>query len=402
MLKHFQERLRILPHHQALFLLKTCFGFPKFTHALRSTPCWHSPSLAQMDATLKDILEEILNVNLDSSKWLQATLPVNRGGLGVRRFEQLSIPAFIASAAGTERLVKACLSPDGDNLAPDMYVTEASNIWLQITRKDSVPESYKQKDWDEPICDSVVNSVMNSMSEFEKALLSATSSKHSSEWLRAMPISTCGLALSNDELRISVCLRLGLPLFRSHQCICGETVDALGQHCFSCKRNSGKQARHHAINQLIRRELSRCQLPSHLEPSGLFPNSELRPDGITSCPWSRGRQLVWDFTCTHTLSASNIRLTKGEASKAAELAEIKKFKKYKTLPNHLQFIPICVETLGSYGPQATAFFKELGKRQAEQLEDATASSKLRQRLSMELQRGNAKCVTFSLARSLEQ
>ena len=107
-----------------------------------------------------------------------------------------------------------------------------------------------------------------------------------------MPITTSGLALSKDELRISVCLRLGLPLFRSHQCTCGETVDELGQHFFTCKRNSGKQARHHAINQLIHSELTRCQVPSQLEPSGLFSASQLPPDGIKVCPWTQGRQLI--------------------------------------------------------------------------------------------------------------
>ena len=96
----------------------------------------------------------------------------------------------------------------------------------------------------------------------KKARLLAATAKHSSEWLNAMPITTYGLALSNEELRISVCLRHGLPLFRSHQCTCGETVDELGQHCFTCKPNSGKQARHHAINQLIHSEWTRSLSPS--------------------------------------------------------------------------------------------------------------------------------------------
>ena len=95
---------------------------------------------------------------------------------------------------------------------------------------------------------------------------------------------------------------------------------------------------------------------------------------------------------------SNLRATKGETAKAAELAEAKKISKYGTTPSHLLFMPIAVETLGSFGPQAAQFFKELGKRQAEQFDDNTAGSKLRQRFSVELQRGNAKCVCFSLTR----
>ena len=154
------------------------------------------------------------------------------------------------------------------------------------------------------------------------------------------------------------------------------------------------------MNQLIHRELTRCQIPSQLEPAGLFSRSQLRPDGITMCPWSRGRQLIWDFTCTHTLSASNLRVTKGETAKAAELSETKKMRKYGETPPHLLFMPIAMETLGSYGPQATQFIRELGKRQAEQFDDNTVGSKLRQRFSVELQRGNAKCVMYSITRFL--
>ena len=95
---------------------------------------------------------------------------------------------------------------------------------------------------------------------------------------------------------------------------------------------------------------------------------------------------------------SNLRATKGETAKAAELAEAKRISKYAETPSHLHFIPIAVETLGSYGPQAASFMKELEKRQAEQLGDDTAGSSLRQRFFVELQRGDAKCVTFSLTR----
>ena len=235
LLKLFQERLSLLPHHQALFLLKTSFGFPRFTHALRSTPCWHSRTLLQMDETLKQILEEILNVSLDHPKWLQASLPVNKGGLGIRRFEQLSLPAFIASAVGTERLVKVCLSSASEHLTEDRHLAEASGMWLQLTNKETPPQSFKQKEWDGPVCDVVVQSLLNCADDSEKARLSAAAAKHGSEWLHAMPITTCGLALSNDELRISVCLRLGLQFFRRHQCKCGEAVDEMGQHCFTCK-----------------------------------------------------------------------------------------------------------------------------------------------------------------------
>ena len=56
---------------------------------------------------------------------------------------------------------------------------------------------------------------------------------------------------------------------------------------------------------------------------------------------------------------SNLRATKGETAKAAKLAEAKRISKYGETPSHLLFMPIAVETLGSYGPQAASFIKEL-------------------------------------------
>ena len=147
---------------------------------------------------------------------------------------------------------------------------------------------------------------------------------------------------------------------------------------------------------MFKRELTKCQIPSRLEPLGLSNSSSLRPDGVTQVPWSRGRVLAWDFTCAHTLCASYMRTTGGQVGEAARLAETKKLLKYSDLSNVL-FTPIAMETLGVPGPAARDFIKELGRRQCDALGDPRATSQLWQRISLQLQRGNARCVfeTFS-------
>ena len=55
-------------------------------------------------------LSTILNVDLDNdSAWLQATLPVRAGGLGIRRAVQLASSAYLASAAGCSALIQEIL-----------------------------------------------------------------------------------------------------------------------------------------------------------------------------------------------------------------------------------------------------------------------------------------------------
>ena len=43
-----------------------------------------------------------------------------------------------------------------------------------------------------------------------------------------MPVSSCGLFLSDEEVRIAVGLRIGLPLVFPHACECGGMIDSLG------------------------------------------------------------------------------------------------------------------------------------------------------------------------------
>ena len=65
--------------------------------------------------------------------------------------------------------------------------------------------------------------------------------------------------------------------------------------------------------------------------------------------------------------------------------------------SNVLFTPIAMEMLGVAGPAASDFIKELGRRQCDALGDPRATSQLWQRISLQLQRRNARCVfeTFS-------
>src|SRR6218665_3838161 len=49
-------------------------------------------------------LQNILNISFTDTQWLQATLPIRLGGLGIRRASSLALPAFLASAAFTSEI----------------------------------------------------------------------------------------------------------------------------------------------------------------------------------------------------------------------------------------------------------------------------------------------------------
>ena len=102
--------------------------------------------------------------------------------------------------------------------------------------------------------------------------------------------------------------------------------------------------------------------------------------------------MAWDFTCIDTICDSYVLDSAREAGKAAKIAESKKNNKYKDLENNYHFIPLAVETFGSWGPEGLKFVKEVGEKIQENTGEKHATSFLMQALSMSIQRGNASSV----------
>ena len=74
-----------------------------------------------------------------------------------------------------------------------------------------------------------------------RARLLAASSKESGMWLSALPISSLGLRMDDQTVRVAVGLRLGTPLCQPHTCChCGAEVDCLATHGLSCKWSGGR------------------------------------------------------------------------------------------------------------------------------------------------------------------
>jgi len=134
--------------------------------------------------------------------------------------------------------------------------------------------------------------------------------------------------------------------------------------------------------------LRRTDIPAHLEPNGLLRNDCKKPDGATLVPWARGRCLLWDFTCPDTLALSPVY----KSSLAASEAETRKSTKYSDLSAAHTFVPIAVETFGAWGPEASAFVFELGRRIRATSGDPRSTLFLRQRIEIALHLVNAASV----------
>ena len=395
-LKRAASRLKSLASHDALTILRYSLSAPRLMHTLRSSPSFGHPLLLEFDATLKECLCSVVNIDLTDSQWTQASLPVSMGGLGIRLASHLAPSAFLASAMRTRELQDAILLQC--SAAADPSVDRALSFWSTGHGLNAPPEvsSGSQRSWDRPLVELEHSRLLQSLpNASDRARLLAVSAKRSSDWLHALPIASCGLLLENEAIRIAVGFRLGAKTCEPHVCPCGTQVDALGLHGLSCRRSSGRTSRHHNLNDLVWRALTRAGVPSLKEPVGLSRSDGKRPDGMTLVPWSTGKCAVWDVTVIDTMANSYLNSTSVTAGGAAEIASTRKLEKYQELARGYEVVPVAIETMGPMNPDGADFINGIGRRCAQQTGDQRETSFLWQRLSITLQRFNAVCFRGS-------
>jgi hypothetical protein len=384
------SRLETIQSHDALVLLKNSLSAPRLLFTLRAAPCTDHPLLVKYDDLLRKATSGLCNIDLSDDQWLQASLPVRRGGLGIRRVSSLAPSAFLASAAGTRELQARILIKSGTSI-DDPACDQTTQQWVARTH-EACPTDTRQRALDSVIVDAEYRALFDRQTEpFHRARLLAASSEHSGDWLHALPITTCGLRLDNDAVRVATGLRLGCTLCQPHRCPCGAMVDARGTHGLSCRHSAGRSSRHHYLNDLLWRAITRAGVPATKEPNGLYRADGKRPDGLTLVPWREGRSVAWDVTVADTVADSYLAITSVTAGAAAQAAAERKNAKYTEAGNHHIFIPIAIETFGPFCAEGQSFIREVGRRTTAITSDPRETAFLFQRLSLAVQRYNAIC-----------
>ena len=179
----------------------------------------HSITL-RVCSLLQSISSDILNIHfLDGdSSWIQATLPVRTGGLGIRRAVQLAPSAFLASAAACSDLVYQIV-PFSFHFYSIPHWSDALSAWSS-NRNLTPPQGsdqLRQKNWDSLIVSSVVEDLIHDAPNVQaRARVLAATCKESSAWLQALPMLSIGLRMDNDTVCIAAALRLGSSICRPH------------------------------------------------------------------------------------------------------------------------------------------------------------------------------------------
>ena len=145
------ERLYLVYAHDGLILLKACLSASRLLYTLRSALCVGHDLLSTFDDLQRSAICRVCNVSLTDDQWLQASLPVRSGGLGIRRVSSLASSAFLASAAGTrlpqEKLLThavivrdegydRCLTFRLQHTIPDALVSNQQRAWDGLIMRD--------------------------------------------------------------------------------------------------------------------------------------------------------------------------------------------------------------------------------------------------------------------------
>ena len=151
---------------------------------LRCTPSFLFKEVLQdYDNHLRLGLENILNVKLEEKSWLQSTLPVSKGGLGIRLTSDLALPAFLSSAHGTVLGANSLLP---EHISTDNYqnLEEAELLWREIIPEETMQPNTKsvQALWDTPLCDKKFSELLEEeILPVEKARLRAVTAEYLSD-----------------------------------------------------------------------------------------------------------------------------------------------------------------------------------------------------------------------------
>ena len=127
--------------------------------------------------------------------------------------------------------------------SPSPAVEDAFVSWQQCHNESppSGSDSALEKAWDTPIVTAMAEALVRAAPNGTvRARLLAFQRKESGEWLQAPPMSSLGLRMDDEVMRVAVGLHLWASLCRPHKPQqCDANVDHLALHGLSCRKSQG-------------------------------------------------------------------------------------------------------------------------------------------------------------------
>ncbi len=421
-----------LGHAQGSYLLlKQCAGFAKLAYSMRTVPPeFHESALSAFGDDLRSTLAAITGeLFMEDRCWELAQLNIKIGGVGVRTPARHAAAAYLASVMASRDLCRTIDSAyDADDRHNGLRLTSSTNRFhagmLEAARVSLDDGNCSQSRLSALVEAADKHRLLNSPdadASFE-AHTSLSSLPTAGVWLTALP-SDDSREMSHRLFQIALKRRLRMRIFAADGfCLsCGGCMDRFGDHASVCSCNGDRTVRHNCCRNLVCHEASLAGLGPEKEKAGLLPG---RPesDGLPNMldPQRRRPADVWlpsgssngsqalDFACTSGMRADMLNRVILQAP--AVFAEYEQYKKsYKDTERLCRdrgfaFCPMIAEAhSGAWSPAARKMFDFMTQRAAEALSVTPEVESLRfaQRLSIALQRENARAIARRMAETSE-
>ena len=418
-------------------ILRSCVAGCKLNYLTRTTPRDHiGAEIKAADVAVFRALADTLGVgNLCPWAERQASLGVQRGGLGVRRNYDHADAAFVASCLDSARH-DGWDPKDNQRSGLDAAVTRlaaATGKTVQEVYEWPAPEDKKQT------LQSVMSDAIDKLrfdallagddvthiapepwagERLRRARLRSCSAAHAGAFLEASPCPWHDTDMTSDEFRTAVLLRLGeavLPGTATAQCeACGAQTDVYGYHATTCRGRGSIGQRHNHIRDTFFRIMQRRALMNP-EKERVVPVADdsgrtvlERPADILFAAGADGeapRYYAVDVAVTNPLQDRFLVRAAATSSAAAnEYAKVAKCRKYCVkadgTDNRLKgneditLMPIVFETFGAASDQVGELLTRIADAYAKtaMISKAAATARVRQSVSVALQRMNARMI----------
>ena len=366
--------------HSEMLILRACGGACQINYLMRVLPYSLGHMLAdEVWNDLRTSLERILARSCSPTQLELACLPVREGGLGFRNPLHDHEGALLASLflhlresnctiaqAVADGEISRCRSVLRTQHAIKCQSLESifrSPLDAPVAGYIS-PEMASQKWWNGLILSSRL-SQWDSAADARLALTRASSAVSTVDPLGCFRNLDSGHPISNHQWRQYARWRLGLNLTSAggtDACLgCSLSSDILGDHALSCK-SLGVYSRHNTVRNALASLCASSGLRVQLEVQA--PTTQDRPADILvgglEC-----EPLALDIAVVHLLPPSSSLAALTTRSPLAQ-EETRKLQRYDRLHRESgwKFVPVVLNTVGTWGRMGTSFIRHLIKRRA--------------------------------------
>ena len=367
-------------------------------------PTPHQDLWEDFDSIIREALCRILGVSINQQQWLQATLSVAVGGLGLRAASDHCFAAYIISLLSSQELKLEILGRGAEECPPVVTGDMMEGLQAKTGREDSVASLRvtTQKEVslaiDSRNHQNLTTSIVNSENVRDKARIGSLGLPNSGAWLNVIPSPALGLHLQPREFITAVKYRLGINVFPAEgRCTaCPVLSDATGDHAVSCGWGGERIARHNLIRDVLYNSCSSAALGPTREDRALLPGTEARPADILLPYWSGGKDTALDITVVNPLQTAFIHQSAEVPGHALRKAYERKMARHGDSCREvgMVFRPLPMDTLGAWSDTMVAEVKRIGSSLARHTagEESEVIKHLVQRVAVVLARVNASMI----------